>query len=57
MTDSDRYCDSVEEPPAPAEAHSQEISESGPAIAIVGMACRFPGAEQHRCLLAFAGSR
>ena len=45
MTDSDRYCDSVEEPPAPAEAHSQEISESGPAIAIVGMACRFPGAD------------
>ena len=45
MTDPDRYCDSVEEPPAPAEAHSREISESGPAIAIVGMACRFPGAD------------
>ena len=45
MTDSDRLCDPEDGPRALAEARSREIAESGPAIAIVGMACRFPGAD------------
>ena len=45
MTDSDRQCGPEDEPQALEEARPEEIPESGPAIAIVGMACRFPGAD------------
>ena len=45
MTDSDRLCDPEDGPRALAEARSREIADSGPAVAIVGMACRFPGAD------------
>ena len=45
MTESDRTGGSDEEPHAPAEARPPEPSESGSPIAIIGMACRFPGAD------------
>ena len=45
MTDSDPHCGPDDQPQAPGEARPQEIADSGPAIAIVGMACRFPGAD------------
>ena len=45
MTDSDPHCGPDDKPQAPGGARSREIAESGPAIAIIGMACRFPGAE------------
>ncbi len=44
MTETHRSCDPAEEPNARAERLSPGRSESGSAIAIVGMACRFPGA-------------
>ena len=45
MTDSGRHGGPGGETQAPGEARSREIADSGPAIAIVGMACRFPGAD------------
>ena len=45
MTESDRSCGPGEEPHPLTEARSPEGSGAGPAIAIVGMACRFPGAD------------
>ena len=45
MTDTDRHHRRDQEPHREADAGSSESSESGSPIAIVGMACRFPGAE------------
>ena len=45
MTDTDRHHRLDQEPHREADAGSSETSESGSPIAIVGMACRFPGAE------------
>ena len=45
MTESDRARGPDQEAPALAEARPPERSESGSSIAVVGMACRFPGAE------------
>ena len=45
MTEPDRHYGLDEEPHHVAGAGSPESSESGPPIAIVGMACRFPGAK------------
>ena len=45
MTEPDRHYGLDEEPHRVAGAGSPESSESGPPIAIVGMACRFPGAK------------
>ena len=45
MTESDRARGPDQEPHALAETPPPERSEFGSPIAIVGMACRFPGAE------------
>ena len=45
MTQSARTGGPAEEPHAPTEARPPERFESGASIAIVGMACRFPGAD------------
>ena len=45
MTESNRSCDSSGESLARSEVQKLEISGFDPPIAIVGMACRFPGAE------------
>ena len=45
MTESDRSCGPGEELRSLDEACSPEGSEYGPPVAIVGMACRFPGAD------------
>ena len=45
MTESNSSCDSSGDPRARSEVRKPEISGSAPPIAIVGMACRFPGAE------------
>ena len=45
MTESDRTFSPDEEPHALAEAQSPEPSEFASPIAIIGMACRFPGAD------------
>ena len=45
MMDSNRFSDAGEEPHALAEARSPAFSEFSPPVAIVGMACRFPGAD------------
>ena len=44
MTESNSSCDSSGDPRARSEVRKPEISGSSPPIAIVGMACRFPGA-------------
>ena len=45
MTESDGSRGSGEKPHAPADPRSPEISAFGAPVAIVGMACRFPGAD------------
>ena len=45
MTESDRSRSPDLEPPTLAEPRSPEPSDSASPIAIVGMACRFPGAD------------
>ena len=45
MTVSHRSCGPSEEPSALDETHVPERSEFGPPVAIIGMACRFPGAD------------
>ena len=45
MTEPDRSFGPGEDPRPLTEARSPEGSGSGPAVAIVGMACRFPGAD------------
>ena len=45
MSESDRARGPDQEVPALAEARPAERSDSGSPIAVVGMACRFPGAE------------
>ena len=44
MAESNRPCDSSGDPLARSEVRKPEVSGSAPPIAIVGMACRFPGA-------------
>ena len=45
MTESDRPCGPDQEPHTRAEARPPERSELASPIAIIGMACRFPGAD------------
>ena len=45
MTESDGSRGSGEKPHAPADPRSPELSAFGAPVAIVGMACRFPGAD------------
>ena len=45
MTQSARTGGPGEEPHAPTEARPPQRSEAGAPIAIIGMACRFPGAD------------
>ena len=45
MMDSNQSGDSGKELSATTEIHSPESSAFGPPVAIVGMACRFPGAD------------